>query len=146
MKTDCSTRCRNKGFTLLELVVVMLIIGVLASLLLPAMAKARRNAKLRQAESDVSALAHAIRAYHHEYGRWPCNDQVNGLDVTNGADMVVGYLQPAHPANTMHIAFWENADTPIDPFGAPYYVAISVTNDSVTVSSTSTATKVEVRF
>jgi len=56
------------GFTLIELLVVIAIIGVLAALLLPAIAKARESAKRKQCMSNLYQLAKAFAGYYDDFG------------------------------------------------------------------------------
>ncbi len=59
------------GFTIIELLVVVAIIGVLMSLLFPAVQGALDSAKKAQAKNDAMQIATAIVAYDTEYGRLP---------------------------------------------------------------------------
>ena len=62
------------GFTIIELLVVVAIIGVLMSLLFPAVQGALDSAKKAQAKNDAMQIATAIVAYDTEYGRLPSTE------------------------------------------------------------------------
>jgi prepilin-type N-terminal cleavage/methylation domain-containing protein len=63
----------RKGFTLIEMMVVIAIIIILASLLIPAVMKAIRKAKERRAATTAKNYALALECYYREYGAWPAN-------------------------------------------------------------------------
>ena len=58
---------KHAGFTLIELLVVIAIIAILAALLLPALAAAKRKAKLAQCQSNFHQVSVACYAYANEY-------------------------------------------------------------------------------
>jgi general secretion pathway protein G len=70
---------RARGFTLLELMVVVVIIGVLAALIAPAVLERAEQAKVTAARTDVSNLMNALKLYRLDNGRYPSSDQ--GLDA-----------------------------------------------------------------
>src|SRR5438093_3834406 len=59
------------GFTLVELLVVIAIIGVLVSLLLPAVNAARESARKLQCSNNLHNLAIAVINYHDTLGYYP---------------------------------------------------------------------------
>src|SRR4051812_19976438 len=68
-------RRRSRGFTLLELMVVIVIIGVLAALIAPKVLENVDKAKITAANADISNLMNALKMYKLDNGRSPAGDQ-----------------------------------------------------------------------
>ncbi|MGO9245508.1 MAG: type IV pilin protein [Verrucomicrobiia bacterium] len=89
-RTDCA-------FTLIELLAVIGIIGVLAALLFPAIKTAILKSEVSGAQSGISNLSTAFKAYYTEYGKWPIQDtpapnkyyvvDANMVALLSGADI-----------------------------------------------------------
>lgn len=59
------------GFTLVELLVVLAIIGILVGLLLPAVQQARETARRLNCQRNMSQIALSVHAYESSFGRFP---------------------------------------------------------------------------
>ena len=66
-----TNRSRQRGFTLVEMLVVLAIIAVLVGLLLPAVMAAVNSARRGQMAMEISQLAQAVEAYKNEFGDYP---------------------------------------------------------------------------
>ncbi|MBI3492937.1 MAG: type II secretion system protein [Acidobacteria bacterium] len=77
----------QKGFTLLEIIVVLAVIGALAAMLAPVVFRYIDDAKKAQAQNDAFTLASAIQQMYKDTGRWPFyNNGTGKLTYTSGTD------------------------------------------------------------
>jgi type II secretion system protein G len=68
-----SSSRRDRGFTLVEIMVVVVIIGLLASLAIPGFQRVRDRARVSRTANDLRVFAQAFETYLMEQGGWPAD-------------------------------------------------------------------------
>jgi len=80
----------KKGFTLLEILVVIIIIGILATLALPQYMKTTKKARAGEAVSNIGSLRGALLRYYQENDKLPTS--IDQLDIENPATRPGSYF------------------------------------------------------
>lgn len=70
----------KRGFTLIEMVVVLAVVAILAAILTPTIAKNIKDAKIARANNEVQVIAAAMASFYKDTGRWPTS---NGRGTTD---------------------------------------------------------------
>ncbi len=81
------TRSANHGFTLVELLIVVIILAVLASVAIPQFSSSTDDAKEAALDSTLAEMRNAIELYYHQHGEYP---SANG-DGTNLSNSVAAF-------------------------------------------------------
>ena len=84
---------RENAFTLIELLTVIAIIGVLVALLFPAIKSAMLKAEVTKAQTGITGLSTAFRAYYTEYGKWPAAESVAATPTILVSTKLYGLLK-----------------------------------------------------
>jgi len=72
-------RQKNQGFTLIEVMVVVVILGILAAIIVPKVMDRPDTARLVKAQSDIRAIESALNLYKLDNFNYPTTDQ--GLEA-----------------------------------------------------------------
>jgi len=74
---------RGAGFTLLELLIVVVILGILAAIVIPRFTVSAADAKRNSCAQNVASVNTQVERWYFEKGSWPASDLSNvGADTT----------------------------------------------------------------
>ncbi len=121
--THAAMASQTGGFTLLELLVVLVIIGILASYIGPKLMGHPEEARRTKAVLQIQALETALKTYRLDNGFYPSTDQ--GLQA-----LVEAPASGKVPPRWRTGGYLEKRVVPVDPWGTPYvYLSPGVHGD-----------------
>ena len=119
----------SKGFTLVELLVVIFIIVVLATVILVSLTKAREKSRDNRRKSDLAVIQQALEMYYSEKHTFPAVGQSGCIKVGNTtfSNYLQGYLSPVpkDPSNDPNTNYCYHSS--LDSF---HYILLSTLENS----------------
>ncbi|MBL0712542.1 MAG: type II secretion system major pseudopilin GspG [Desulfosarcina sp.] len=114
---------RSRGFTLIELMVVIVILGILAGLIIPRIMGRPDEAKQLKARMQIESLETTLKLYRLDNGSYPSTDQ--GLEA-----LVTKPETPPIPRKWRDGGYLEKGKVPADPWSNPFvYLSPGVHGD-----------------
>lgn len=107
-------RWLRKGFTLIELMIVVVIVGILATLLIPRIMDRPEEARRIKAKADIKSIESALKLYKLDNGSYPTTEQ--GLQALISKPEI----SPV-PNRWREGGYLEAKEVPKDPWGNPFY-------------------------
>ncbi|MBW3568717.1 prepilin-type N-terminal cleavage/methylation domain-containing protein [Candidatus Parcubacteria bacterium] len=74
---------QSKGFTIVELLIVIVVIGILAAIVITTFVGVQKRARDSERKSDLQAMASQIEVYFADNGKYPTLDNMNNVSPTD---------------------------------------------------------------
>ena len=114
---------KNNGFTLIELMVVIVILGILAGLIVPRIMGRPEEAKRLKARMQIESIETALKLYKLDNGQYPSTEQ-------SLLALVQMPETPPIPKNWRKGGYLEKGKIPTDPWGNEFkYLSPGVNDD-----------------
>ena len=113
----------KKGFTLIELMVVIVILGILAGLIVPRIMGRPEQAKQLKARMQIESISTALKLYKLDNGTYPTTEQ--GLQA-----LIEAPSSGTIPKNWRKGGYLEKGKVPTDPWGNDFvYLSPGIHDD-----------------
>jgi general secretion pathway protein G len=107
---EASRERRKSGFTLIEMLVVIAIIGLIMALVGPRVLSYLNESKVKTARIQIQTFASALNLFHLDAGRYP-----------SSAEGLAALVQPTAGVPGWNGPYLKSGTVPRDPWGTPYF-------------------------
>jgi len=102
------SRCKRSGFTLIEIMIVIIILGLLASLVMPNLVGKSEEAKQKLVCVQMKSISQALKMFKVDNGSYP--------DTEEGLDALISNPDEEKYPNYSKNGYLDNKNTPLDPW------------------------------
>ncbi|WP_300462042.1 type II secretion system protein [Desulfobacula sp.] len=146
---------KQKGFTLIEILIVVMVLGILAMIIVPQITVSTQDAKESTLATNISALRNAIELYYLQHNNvYPGGTKNTGAALGNADDSALAFVEQLtqYTDATGKVAVAYNATTapfgpylkggslPTNPFNDKNDVVCNITETSILVKTATSAT------
>ncbi len=139
----------RSGFTLVELLIVVIILGVLAAIAIPQFSTSSEDAKLSALDTDLSHLRNAIELYYHQHKAvYPgAKRETDGSDVGNATQAAAAFVAQltlysavdgvtaAEKDSTYKYGPYLRKGIPVNPFNSLSTVVCDIAETDISVAA-----------
>ena len=119
----CRKMCKRKGFTMVELMVVVIIMAILGLVVMPSLIGGSEKAKYSRAWNDLNAISNAFTAFYGRVGNLP---SINGTTLTDTSVVSGPITDLSGKSLDAKDLLQSFLGTPLanlkDPWGKPYQI------------------------
>jgi general secretion pathway protein G len=109
MRSRRADRRSQRGFTLVEILVVITIIGLIMALVGPRVLNYLSESKVKTAKIQIQSLTSALDLFYLDAGRYP-----------SSAEGLTALVQPVGGVASWNGPYLKGGNLPLDPWGKPY--------------------------
>lgn len=125
---------KNKGFTLVELLVVVAVLGLLTGMVVVSIRHVKAKARDSQRVADITSLSTALSLYHNDFNAYPIYDgYIEDQENTLAIVLITAETIVAVPTDPLNTGDYRHYYQSID--GSDYYLEYYLETDSVSGKS-----------
>lgn len=138
---------KQAGFTLIEMLIVVLLLGILAMLIIPQISVSTDDARLNTLHSNLGSMRNAVELYYHQHNEtYPGENDITGTATADAAASATAFLQQltqytdingdvAAVQDATHIygPYLKSVTLPTNPYNNDNTVVCDPAEDDITV-------------